>query len=131
MTRLLFSLILSAILSLSTFAATSAGTRSNVPATPRHELHRYIVEAAQLGRGAYVVEVKGSGEYAITLSANGQTFSDMFTGTGYAVVQTDGLLVVSVAAMDGGASCRMYDRTGAVLAWVDGGNGASCTWRND
>ena len=131
MTRLLFSLILSVLLSLSTFAATSAGTRSNVPATPRHELHRYIVEAAQLGQWAYVVEVKGSGEYAITLSANGQTFSDMFTGTGYAVVQTDGLLVVSVAAMDGGASCRMYDRTGAVLAWVDGGNGASCTWRND
>lgn len=129
MTRLLFVLILSAILSPSTFAATSAGTRSNVPATPRHELHRYIVEAAQLGRGAYVVEVKGSGEYAITLSANGQTFSDMFTGTGYAVVQTDGLLVVSVAAMDGGASCRILDHTAKVVSRVSGGMAASCTVR--
>lgn len=120
---ILFSILILSILFSASRASASPGDGA------RAERQRYIVQAAKAGHRAYVVEVYGHGEYAVTVSANGQSASDLMTGTRFGVQYPDGLLVVSVAAMDGGALCRIYDHTGATVARVNGGMAATCTVR--
>ena len=124
MKRFLFILCLS---SLVLFSASRASASPDSGA--RTERQRYIMQAAKAGDGAFVVEVYGHGEYAVTISANGQSMSDLSVGWRHGVLYPDGLLVVSVAAMDGGARCRVYDHTGAMVARVNGGMAATCTVR--
>ena len=124
------AIVLSVLVSLLTFTGASAHPDAGV----RHDRIEHVVSAQKYAQPGtpVIVEVHGNGEYAVTYTANMQTSSSIVSGShvGTLYVGNSQLVVVSVAALDGGASCRMYDKTGAVLAWVDGGNGASCTWRN-
>lgn len=124
-----FAIVLSVLASLLTFTGASAHPHADV----RHDRIEHVVSAQKYAQPGtpVIVEVHGKGEYAVTYTANMQTSSSIVTGSHVGTLYTGkGLVVLSVAALDGGASCRMYDRTGAVLARVDGGNGASCTWAN-
>lgn len=100
--------------------------------TARSERQRYIVDAALRGPDAVVVEVYGNGDYVVTLSLVGQTKTEMSYGVrhGVTTVPSGELFVVSVAAIDGGARCRIYDRSAKVLAQLDGGNAVTCSWSN-
>ena len=122
---------LSVLVSPLTFTGASAHPHADV----RHDRIEHVVSAQKYAQPGtpVIVEVHGNGEYAVTYTANMQTSSSIAKGShvGTLYVGNGQLIVVSVAALDGGASCPMYDKTGAVLAWVDGGNGASCTWRNE
>ena len=124
------AIVLSVLVSLLTFTGASAHPHADV----RHDRIEHVVSAQKYAQPGtpVIVEVHGNGDYAVTYTANMQTSSSIAKGSHVGTLYVDNgqIVVVSVAALDGGASCRMYDKTGAVLAWVDGGNGASCTWRN-
>lgn len=126
--RKLYSLII--ILSFLTLRAESAVASPD--STARSERQRYIVDAALRGPDAVVVEVYGNGDYVVTLSLVGQTKTEMSYGVrhGVTTVPSGELFVVSVAAIDGGARCRIYDRSAKVLAQLDGGNAVTCSWSN-
>jgi len=123
-------IVLSVLASILTFTGASAHPHADV----RHDRIEHVVSAQKYAQPGtpVIVEVHGRGDYAVTYTVNGQTSNSIVTGSHVGTLYVDNgqIVVVSVAALDGGASCRMYDVTGAVLAWVDGGNGASCTWRN-
>jgi hypothetical protein len=123
------AIVLSVLASL-TFTGASAHPDAGV----HHDRIEHVVSAQKYPKQGtpVIVEVHGHGEYAVTYTVNGQTSSSIVTGShvGTLYAGNGALVVLSVAAMDGGASCRMYSRTGRLLAAINGGNAVSCTWRN-
>ena len=123
------AIVLSVLASLLTFTGASAHPHADV----RHSRIEHVVSAQKYAQPGtpVIVEVHGNGEYAVTYTANMQTSSSIAKGShvGTLYVYNGQLVVVSVAALDGGASCRILDHTARVVSRVGGGMAASCTVR--
>ena len=103
--------VLSVLAPLLTFTGASAHPHADV----RHDRIEHVVSAQKYAQPGtpVIVEVHGNGDYAVTYTANMQTSSSIVSGShvGTLYVSNGQLVVVSVAALDGGASCRTVSYT--------------------